>query len=294
MNPAAAGGRLGREWPGVERYLGTLGVTLRTSWTKESGHAEELAATLVEEGAQLVVAAGGDGTALEVARGLARVGAGTLAILPVGTGNDVARMLGVPRRMRSWVAWFESARRISIDLLELDGTPFLNAFGLGLLGSVSERASRLKGARGPFAYLLAGGLELVQARPVAIRLRAEEIVFEGPLLALAIQNGATSGGGFCFCPGSEVADGRFDATWVGELPLRSRPGAIFSAYRGRLERIPSTGRGRFTRLEIDTASEVWIHLDGEPQRLNPGPHQVSLRPASLSVLAAPTVRSESD
>ena len=91
VNPAAAGGRLGRQWPRLERRLHDLGIRLPTVWTEAPAHATALAATAVRDGHEVVVAAGGDGTICEVLEGLQQAGGGTLAILPLGTGNDAAR-----------------------------------------------------------------------------------------------------------------------------------------------------------------------------------------------------------
>jgi YegS/Rv2252/BmrU family lipid kinase len=244
-----------------------------------------LARALVEQGRERILAAGGDGTVLEVSRGLRERGRGTLVILPVGTGNDAARMLGVPRRLSAWLRWFDTAEPTQIDLLELDGRPFVNALGLGLLGAVSERARGLKGVRGPMAYLLAGVQELVRAKAFKMRLASEGFELEAPLLALAIQNGATSGGGFRFCPGAQDCDGKLDVTWVGDLPWWSRTSAILKAYLGQVRRIPMAGWLQLERLEVVTQEPVWIHMDGEPEVLEAGHHEIRVQPQSLWVYA---------
>lgn len=284
VNPAAAGGRLRREWSEIERKLRARGVLLDPVWTEGPGHAEELARQRALLGTGPVIAAGGDGTALEVARGLVAAGGGTLAILPVGTGNDAARMLGVPQRIAAWADWLQTAPRSRIDLLALDGTLVLNALGIGLLGSVSARAARMKWFRGPGAYLLAGSLELARAKSTRMILRAGNFKLELPLLALAVQNGSTSGGGFRFCPGARIADGEFDATWVGELPIWRRPAAILAAYRGRIQAIPVSGQKTFAELELENPERTWAHLDGEPRPLEPGTHVVRVLPGALEVL----------
>ena len=96
VNPAAAGGRLGREWPRLEERLTENGFRPETIFTEAPGHAADLAADAVAAGAERIVVAGGDGTVCEAAEGVFRAGGCELAILPLGTGNDAARTLGIP------------------------------------------------------------------------------------------------------------------------------------------------------------------------------------------------------
>ena len=96
VNPAAAGGRLGRQWPRVRARLQAAGLDPSFSLTRAPGHASELAAEALAVGHEVVVAAGGDGTICEVVQGIHRHGRGALGILPLGTGNDAARTLGLP------------------------------------------------------------------------------------------------------------------------------------------------------------------------------------------------------
>lgn len=222
---------------------------------------------------------------LEVARGLREVERGALIILPVGTGNDTARMLGVPRRLSPWLRWLDTAQPTLIDLLELDGRPFVNALGLGLLGAVSQRARGLKRVRGPAAYLFAGVHELLRVKAFEMRLASRGFELEAPLLALAIQNGATCGGGFRFCPEADHQDGKLDVTWVQDLPWWSRALAIAKAYLGEIRQIPKAGWAQLERLAVVTQEPVWIHLDGEPEVLEAGHHEIRVKPRGLCVYA---------
>ena len=80
VNPAAAGGRLGRDWPRLRARLAAAGLDLSFSMTRAAGHASELAAEAVAAGHDVVVAAGGDGTLCEVIQGLHAAGRGALGI----------------------------------------------------------------------------------------------------------------------------------------------------------------------------------------------------------------------
>ncbi|MDI9632185.1 MAG: diacylglycerol kinase family protein, partial [Acidobacteriota bacterium] len=99
VNPAAAGGRLGKQWPRLERRLHDLGIRLPTVWTEAPAHATALAATAVRDGHEVVVAPGGGRTISEVLEGLQQARGGPRAIHPHGTRHDAARAGGVPPRV---------------------------------------------------------------------------------------------------------------------------------------------------------------------------------------------------
>ena len=108
----------------------------------------------VEDGHERVVAVGGDGTANQVAGGLWRAGGGTLGVVPLGTGNDIARTLGVPLDWRRAAAVVSDGRRREVDLVKIGDHVVLNAIGVGLLGDISARAARIKVIRGLAAYAI--------------------------------------------------------------------------------------------------------------------------------------------
>ena len=141
VNPASAGGRLGREWPRLEQRLRDAGLEAHTVFTERPWHAIELAEQAVRDGEELVVAAGGDGTVFETATGLYRAGGGTLAILPLGTGNDAARTLGVPMRFDDAVQVATGGGIREVDLIRVGEYLVPNAIGLGLTADISERAA---------------------------------------------------------------------------------------------------------------------------------------------------------
>jgi diacylglycerol kinase (ATP) len=120
VNPAAAGGRLGRDWPTLHQRMRALGLDPTVLMTKAPGHASELAAQAIAEGSEVVIAAGGDGTICEVVQGLHAAGRGALGILPLGTGNDAARTLGISTRFDEAVAIIKTGTRRRVDLIRAE------------------------------------------------------------------------------------------------------------------------------------------------------------------------------
>jgi diacylglycerol kinase (ATP) len=285
VNPAAAGGRLGRDWPRLAARLRAVGLDPPVSVTRAPGHASDLAAEAVAAGHDVVVAAGGDGTLCEVLQGLHAAGRGALAVLPLGTGNDAARMLGLPLALEAAARVVLAGARRRVDLLRAGDRVVLNAVGIGLLGSINVNASTIKWVRGMGAYLAAGVGTLFNYRCPRIELTNGSFSYEGPMTILAIQNGTTTGGGFRLCPRALPDDGELDATLVTGTGVPTRLGALADCLRGTLGRRPFTRELRFARLTFACDERLPYHWDGNPDFLEPPGMTFEILPDALEVVA---------
>ena len=284
VNPAAAGGRLGRDWPRLRERLAGLGLTLPESVTRAPGHATELAAEAVAAGHDVVVAAGGDGTLCEVLQGLHAAGRGALAILPLGTGNDAARTLEIPLALEAAARTVQAGHRRRVDLLRAGDRVVLNAVGVGLLGAINVNASTIKWVRGIGAYLAAGVGTLFNYRCPEIELTNGSFHYRGPMTILAVQNGVTTGGGFQLCPGALPDDGELDATLVMHTNVPSRIGAVARCLRGTLGRKAFTREVRFRRLALRCTERLPFHWDGNPSHIDPPGIDFEVLPAAIEVV----------
>jgi diacylglycerol kinase (ATP) len=285
VNPAAAGGRLRREWPRVRERLAALGIEVVFTWTARPGHASELAASLAERGEDVVVAVGGDGTVDEVLQGLHAAGRGALGILPLGTGNDCARTLGIPLGLPRAAAVLAQPELRRVDLLSAGGRVVLNAVGVGLLGAINVNAAALKWVRGMPAYLAAGVGTLAQWRCPEIELRTAEATYVGPMTILAVHNGVTTGGGFPLCPAARPDDGALDVTLVTATTVVSRLGAIADCLRGTLGRRSFTRELVAPRIELACDEPLPCHWDGNPAEIAPPGLCFEVLPGALEVVA---------
>jgi YegS/Rv2252/BmrU family lipid kinase len=234
--------------------------------TTPADRGEGQARTAVAGGADLVVACGGDGTVTACGAGLA--GTGTpMAVVPVGTGNLLARNLGLPLDVRGALGVALAGVNRELDVGVANGRPFLVMAGLGfdarMLGSTSEPLKRWLGW---VAYVLAG-LRHLRDRPMRVTLSADG----GPPQrrragAVIAGNVGRLQGGLPLLPGAAPDDGLLDvvvltaSSWAGWLAvaahvlLRRRPGP------------PAAGpvtRGAFRELRIDADRASPWELDGE-------------------------------
>ncbi len=287
VNPAAAGGRVGRRWQEIRARLARAGVNIPFTLTRAPAHATELAAEAVAQGNQVVVAAGGDGTICEVVEGLHRAGRGALGILPLGTGNDAARTLRLPLRLEEAARTLLSGARRRVDLIRAGDRVVLNAIGIGLLGDINVRAQSVKFVRGIAAYLATAAVSLFRYRGPMVEVLGDRFTYRGSLLIMAIHSGPSTGGGFRLTPGARPDDGQLDACLVENLPPRKRLHRLLCALKGTLGEQPGSHPFSFTHLELRTDTELPAHLDGNPWRIGPPGVRFEVLPRALEVVAPP-------
>ena len=252
--------------------------------TRAPGHASEIAAEAAGNGHRLVVAVGGDGTLCEVVQGIRDAGRGEVGILPLGTGNDAARTLGIPLEIDAAAATLLDGARREVDLMRVGDHVVLNAVGIGLLGAINVNAAAIKVVRGIAAYLAAAAVSLFRYPGPTVRVRADGFEFEGPMVILAVHNGPTTGGGFRLTPGARPDDGRLDACLVEDLSAARRLSRLVSALRGTLGARPGSHPFAFTRLEIECDTPLPCHLDGNTFHIEPPGVVVEVMPRALSVV----------
>ena len=289
VNPAADGGRLGREWPQIAERIGECGLSAPVVFTEAPWHATELAAIAIAEGTQRVVVAGGDGTVCEAAEGLHRAGGGELAILPLGTGNDGARTLGVPQDLEEAARTAVDGQIRPVDLIRIGDHVVFNAIGVGLTGDINDRAMSIKAAkvpllRGILVYLVAALTSLFKYRMQKVRMVTEGGNYEGTMLILAVHGGPTTGGGFALTHAAVPDDGLLDACLVEEVGPIGRLMRLAAAMKGALGDKKGTHELQAPWLELHFAEPLPAHLDGNSVTLEPPLARFEVVPGALKVV----------
>jgi YegS/Rv2252/BmrU family lipid kinase len=246
----------------------------RPSWedyavetTRAPGHATELAREAVAAGARLVIAVGGDGTVNEVARGLLGSQA-ALGVVPVGSGNGLARALRMPLRPAAALAALEAGVRRAMDVGRLNQGLFLNVAGTGFdaaVGAAFHRAGEDGSRRGFLGYLRLSLAEIRRYRPTPIVLEAHGEGRELRPFMVTFANGPQYGSGAVINPGGKLDDGRLEAIsfeYTGSI-LRVLAAAP-RLFLGGLERTAEYGRVEGTRMTVTAGAPLAIHRDGDP------------------------------
>jgi len=289
VNPAAAGGRLGREWASLEARLESLGLTCEVRFSEAPGHATEIAGELAASGARRVLAAGGDGTLTEVAEGLGKVGVNCeLAVLPLGTGNDGARTLGLPNDLEAAAKVAQDGVPREVDLIRVGERLVLNAIGIGLTADINERATRIKervkGMRGITLYLVAALASLFRYAPPPVRLVIDDESMDTTMTIVAVHNGPTSGGGFALTPGAVPDDGLLDILLVPDVSIPARLMRLYGALRGTVHTMAGSSTYRTRAFELHHTEPMAVHLDGNAGVIGGPISRFEIVPKALKVI----------
>jgi diacylglycerol kinase (ATP) len=215
----------------------------------------------------IIACIGGDGTVSAVLNALAHPGRCALAVVPCGSGNDLARELDIDG-VRTALDVLARGRERSIDFGIVNGKRFVNGVGIGLDAEVARMAAAIR-ARGVFhaaSYYLAALRGLLTVKPVGSRVAAAE---QGPipfddLVMITIGNGKWYGGGFRGAPLAELDDGMLDCyAFRDVLGLFRRLGLMQRIKAGVHGKDPNVTAIRTDRLTIEFARSVAMHVDGE-------------------------------
>lgn len=241
------------------------GVDWDISLTKESGDAERIAKEAVTSGVDVVAAFGGDGTVMEVARGV--MGSDVaMAILPGGTANLMSVELGIPKDLieAATIIADEASLEKRIDVGEIEGSKFLLRVGLGIAARKVEIADRdMKDRYGIMAYSIAAIKAMRESNPIEYRfnLDGEEVKVEG--ITCLVDNAGNIGvSGFKAHKDISVTDGLLDV-----VVIRDKSFSTFVAIgKGAFEDVPSSEsyfHYQAREITIETEPPQAIQVDGE-------------------------------
>jgi len=281
-NPAAGGGRGKHCAEQAAAALRRAGQPVELSLTRAPGHAGELAARAVREGCQRLVVCGGDGTIREVLPALSSSPI-PLGLLPFGTANDLARALGVPRRLEGAVRTLLQGRPSPVDLGRAGQALFCTVAAFGFDAEISQAmAAGQLPFSGTLGYVWATLGHLSRYRPPHIRLEGEFGEFEGEVLLVATANTPYYGGGMKIAPPADPRDGKLDVCIVRRVPGRTVLAMLPRLFWGGHARHPAVRLERTAWLRIHTGEPRLLHADGE--YLAHTPVSIQAMPAALSVV----------
>ena len=273
LNPMAD---LGRAWktandlrPIAQEFKGEL----TWSGTVYPTHAIELAKQAAEDGYDLVVAMGGDGTIHEVMNGLMQVPENKrpiMGIVPIGSGNDFAYSINITQKPEHALAHALKAEKIqAIDIgLMIDEYGrkeyFDNSLGIGFDAIVTIRSHTLPIVKGFLMYLAAVIQTIfLNHHPSKMQLATESEKWEEDVIMLTLCNGPREGGGFMLSPDSKNDDGKMEFLTVKNLSRTTMFRLVPEFLKGTHMRFKQVRMGEFKSLTITSDRPLYIHSDGE-------------------------------
>lgn len=235
-------------------------------------HATELAKQAGEQGYEMVIAMGGDGTVHEVVNGLMQIPAESrpiLGVVPVGSGNDFAHSINIPMQSDRALAHVLNGQSSTVDIglmTDENGRKeyFDNTVGVGFDAVVTIRSHKLPVVRGFLMYLTAViQTILLNHEPAKMQLQADGVSWEQTNLMVAVCNGPREGGGFMVAPDAQNSDGILNYMMIGKCSRPMMFRLIPEVMNGTHGNFDLVKMGTCQKFSLDSERPVYIHVDGE-------------------------------
>lgn len=266
----------------VSRRLEEVGVSVKTVRTSGSGDAAEFAGSAASDGYEMVISAGGDGTVNEIAGALSHTDT-ALGILPLGSGNGLARSLGIPQDVVGALNIITEGHSIRCDRGIVNSLPFYCTFGVGFDAAVSEKFASMK-RRGRVTYVRSVFQEFLKYRSQPYALSIGGAVITEQAFLIAVCNASQYGNNAYIAPQAKLSDGLLDITVVHSGSPLSTMKVGVDLLTGYLDRNTSIDTFRVSAATITRLGCGPVHVDGDPLTLGKS-LEITCAPAALTVYA---------
>jgi len=286
VNPAAGRGRGATMMPALTTAFASVGVTdIRP--TSQAGEEFDVATAAIGEGFTTIVAVGGDGTSGNVANALLHGGRHVrLAVMPAGTGNDFAKVLGTQNADAMTMARLSvgSSNKL-VDVGRVEETYFLNCCGFGFDVAVLQELERTQWVSGSSVYIWAALKQLFSYRGFDVSVEASNDAWSKHMM-LVIANGPFFGGTFRIAPSASLSDGLLDAVSILDVPVSRRLAMLSAAIKGTHERFAEVVVRQAEHFDVAFDSAPWYETDGELHYAQSSKLRIISCPSALRVVSA--------
>lgn len=246
-------------------FLKKKGFAVEYSFTNHSGHATELAAKASAGGFNMVVAVGGDGTVNETALGL--IGTNTvMGIIPMGSGNGLARELGISMNIRKSAHTLVEGNNLHMDVCRLNNQRFLCTSGIGFDALIADKMSK-SSTRGFLKYVQLVIQESIFYKPVEVKMEIDGRLVEKQVFLITFANASQFGNNAYIAPGASMTDGLIDVVIVRKFAKIWMPFFAVALFSKLVPRLPFVDCCKARKVELLKADTPYFHFDGEPGKL---------------------------
>ena len=289
LNPAAGRGRGRRQARDVIGALEASGFSCTVRETDRPGHERVLARDGAADGWETVIAAGGDGTVHGAANGLLDAGRpnAALGVVPMGTGNDFAKIAGLA------VGTGEAARRLAravvrrFDVGRVGAERFTNGCGIGFGPAVIQAMVNFPRLRGFPLYVASVYQAFFRFTPPTVRLHSAEWTLDAPVTMVEVAIGTTAGGGFRLTPDARPDDGLLDVCVIRRIGALQFLRYVPRVMAGRHGALPPVHIFRTQQIRLTVPGvPLTAHLDGELRTMSGDTIEIGIEPGRLPVLCA--------
>jgi len=281
INPISGGKAKLRIPALIDRYLDKEKFNANFLLTEYAGHATEIVEEAITKNFDIIVAAGGDGTINEVASKVLEHKK-ILGILPLGSGNGLARFLNIPQNLKDAIVLINQLKTDKIDSATFNNKCFFNLAGMGFDAHLSAAFSKDK-KRGLAGYLKLSFKEVFTYKDEIYNINIDGIDYQREAFAVTIANSSQYGNNVYIAPRASVKDGLLDVCVIKPFSILKLPVLSYILLNGTAETSDMIEIIKGKNIKISRAKEGPVHVDGEP--LNMGKEvQVAINPLSLEVI----------
>jgi YegS/Rv2252/BmrU family lipid kinase len=266
VNPSAGGGKAGRVAPEVERTLRGHGLEVRRVDTRDLDHARTLAKEGAEAG-ETIVALSGDGMIGVIANALRHFPSAVLGVLPGGRGNDLARVLGIPKDPLAACAVIAHGVPRAMDVGEIEGRAFVGIASVGFDSEANRIANEAPAWLGGLVYAYGALRALASWRPARFEIELDPPGERRSFTAYTVGacNSKTYGGGMRAAPGAMLDDGLLEVMVLESVSkLRFLTGILPKVFKGTHVNLPSVHVFKAAEVEISADRPFTMYADGDP------------------------------
>ena len=230
--------------------------------TQYAGHASEIASRAKDEGKDIVVAVGGDGTVNEVARAIVHSGT-ALGIIPCGSGNGLARHLLLPMNVKTAIEVLNECEIRALDYGIINGYPFFCTCGMGFDAFVSQKFAEA-GKRGPITYVENVLREGLKYQPETYILQDENGTIKYKAFLISCANASQYGNNAYIAPQASMSDGLMDVIIMEPFDVFEAPQISIDMFNKTLDKSSKIKTFKCRKLHIHRSKPGAIHYDGDP------------------------------
>lgn len=264
INPVAGGGKAKTLIPLIMETMDKYEKEYEIKLTTKPKEAIHIAEDSVEE-YEITVAVGGDGTVNEVAKGLINKGKGTLGIVPGGTGNDMAKSLGIAIDPVEALEILYRGQKKDIDIGHVNDSNFLNIASVGFDAEVVINNVNLKKIiKSGISYAISVIYTLISFKKKKVKITIDDNIIEENIILMAVGNGKYYGGGMKILPMAELDDEHLDiciVSNISKLKLLFLFPTIFKGNHIKYKKFVKMLRGK--TIKVETKEELYLNIDGE-------------------------------
>ncbi|MCB9186315.1 MAG: diacylglycerol kinase family lipid kinase [Flavobacteriales bacterium] len=281
VNPVSGSGRRKKALKMIEEHLDTSKFDYELVKTEYHRHATELTQQAIDDGCFAVIIAGGDGSVNEVGATLAGTDV-ALGIIPAGSGNGLARSLGIPMNPKKAVENINNFKFRTIDTGLANGIAFMNMAGVGFDAAVCDAFHQQK-TRGLFKYFVLGVRLITGYKLQRYKVTADGRDFERKAWQIDLANSSQYGNDALVAPKALVDDGMLDAVVLNPMPIVQMFINFYRLFQGNLHQSKYIKTFKFKKMTIVQDRDDVAHLDGDPFDLGKV-IEFEINPMSLKVI----------